>query len=379
MSRLLSHKLFFNAVAIANIYAVGYVWLVGSADLLREGGAGVLIAFGRLAGLLLAFAILVELVLVSRFPPIERVYGFDRQNMLHRWLGYGIVGTLLAHPALLSLGYGMQMGRSAWEQFLSFVTDWHAVFAATVATVLILIVGVLSVPVIRRLFKYEIWYVLHLPLYFAVALAFNHQTASGDVAYGGALYYWLTLNIVVFGMVLLYRFLAPIYLNAKHRFRVARIVRESPDVVSVYLTGRRMEDFRFEAGQWARVFFLQRTMWYGHPFSFSAPYDGKEVRFSIKALGDWTGRAGELTPGTRVWVEGPLGALTLSHARTSSSLAASVSLRSSRCSARSYGALTRYSSTPHAPAPTSSSSGRSRQPVYAVGVSSPQRCVMGMR
>jgi predicted ferric reductase len=321
MNNVVYKKLFWNTIFIVNLYAILYLWLAGSGELLGSGAPGdVAIAVGRVSGLLLEYLILVELILVSRLVPLEQLYGFDKKNLFHRRLGYVIVASVVLHPILLSLGYAARSGRSAWEQFLSFLTSWEHVVLAVVGLVLMLVAGTLSIPRIRKLLPYEVWYFAHLPLYGAIALAFGHQIQSGDVAFGGALYYWLALNFTVFGIVLAYRFLRPLYKNFHHQFRVSRVVRESRDVVSVYITGRDMESFRFHGGQFARLIFFQKDMWHGHPFSFSAPWNGNEIRFSIKASGDWTRRVPELREGTRVWIEGPLGTFTLEKSVTDKQL-----------------------------------------------------------
>jgi predicted ferric reductase len=321
MNSIIWQKIAWNTLFVVNMYAIGYLWLAGSGDLLSGSDPGdIAIAFGRLTGLLLEFFILVELVLISRLTSLEQLYGFDKKNILHRRLGYFLVFFIFVHPILLILGYAARNEQPLLAQCMSFLTDWEDVANATLAVAMLFVMGMVSMPWIRRLLSYETWYFAHLPMYFAVALAFGHQTKSGDVSYGGALYYWLMLNFSVFGVVLMYRFLVPLKKNLYHQFRVSRIVRESPDVVSIYLTGKHMRLFHFEAGQWARMIFLQKDMWHGHPFSFSAPYNGEEIRFSVKALGNWTKRVEALRPGTRVWVEGPMGVLTLSKAVTEKQL-----------------------------------------------------------
>src|SRR5204863_76397 len=84
----------------------------------------------------------------------------------------------------------------------------------------------------------------------------------------------------------------------------------SDDVTSVYLTGRRLDRFSFRAGQYANVGFLTKGLWAPHPFSFSAAPNGRFVRISIKAVGDFTRRIRHLAPGSVVLLEGPLGAFT---------------------------------------------------------------------
>ena len=48
-------------------------------------------------------------------------------------------------------------------------------------------------------------------------------------------------------------------------------------------------------------------MWYTHPFSFSAAYNGKFIRFTIKSLGDYTTKIRDIKIGTRIIIDGPLG------------------------------------------------------------------------
>jgi ferredoxin-NADP reductase len=107
----------------------------------------------------------------------------------------------------------------------------------------------------------------------------------------------------------------PILGFAKHRFRIDKIIPESDDVFSVYLTGRNLNRFTFRPGQYANVAFLSKGLWAPHPFSFSAAPNGQFLRVSVKAVGDFTGRIHELTPGTLALLEGPLGTFTASTSR----------------------------------------------------------------
>jgi predicted ferric reductase len=81
--------------------------------------------------------------------------------------------------------------------------------------------------------------------------------------------------------------------------------------VSLYLTGRDLDQLPVRAGQWFRLRFLTRDGWYrAHPFSISAAPNGKYLRFTIKALGDYTAKLQRLPIGVPVFVEGPYGAMT---------------------------------------------------------------------
>ena len=303
------------AAVVAVTAATVVFWLAGSGSLLAGGGASALIALGRLAGLALMLLVLAQLVLASRAPFLD-LFGGLVPFRLHRDIGFGIIAVLALHVALLSGGYALLNGTTVTEQFGAFVASWEDVAAALVATVVIIVVGVFSIRAIRRRFRYETWYLAHLALYAAILLAVGHQIASGDMASGAARAFWFSLIAAVFAVFFAYRVARPLWYFFRCSFRVARVVQETPSTMSIYITGRDLESFHFEAGQYAHVTFLARGASSHHPFSFSKPYDGKEIRFTIRALGDFTGAIGDLRAGTPVIIDGPMGHFTRQVAMT---------------------------------------------------------------
>ncbi len=306
---------------LINLTVILGLWLLGSHTYITGSLPEIFIAGGRLAGLLGEFFILTQLVLIGRVQLLERNYGFDKLNRYHRKLGFAALGLLVFHPIALSLGYsalgtGVFSVSATWGQFLTFLTSWDDVFKAFLALCILIIMVGISLAIIRKKLCYETWYFVHLLVYVAIVLAFSHQINTADVSSGVGLYYWLVINFFVFGLVLLYRFLRPLWLFARHRFYVEKVVQETPTVWSVYITGQNMEKFYFEAGQYANVTFLTRDHWYTHPFSFSAGPNGKNLRFSMKGVGDFTNEVPKILPGTRVVLDGPLGGFTLRHAAT---------------------------------------------------------------
>ena len=302
------------AAVVAVTAATVVFWLAGSGAELAGGGSGLLISLGRLAGLALMLLVLAQLVLASRAPflDIEGLVPFR----LHRLIGFGIIAVLALHVALLSAGYALASGVSVVVQFVSFAGSWEDVWSALVATLVIVGVGIFSMRAVRRRFRYETWYVTHLMLYAAILLAIGHQIASGDMAAGAARFFWLALVGVVFAIFFAYRVARPLWYFFRCSFRVARVMRETPSTVSIYITGRNLETFHFEAGQYAHVTFLSRGASSHHPFSFSKPYDGKEIRFTVRALGDFTSTVGDLRAGTPVIIDGPMGHFTRQAAMT---------------------------------------------------------------
>ena len=73
------------------------------------------------------------------------------------------------------------------------------------------------------------------------------------------------------GSALVWRVALPLWRILRHGLRVTAVVRESSDVVSVYLTGRRLDRLPVRAGQFLNVRFLDGPgMTRANPFSLSA-------------------------------------------------------------------------------------------------------------
>ncbi len=161
--------------------------------------------------------------------------------------------------------------------------------------------------------KYETWYGVHLTVYMAALLGFGHQLDLGTTVGGSGIfyYYWISLYIIVFLNLFLFRFIRPLWLFYRHRFFVTRVVRETHDVVSIYISGKNMHDFKVKAGQFMIFRFLTRGFWtQSHPFSLSWVPKNGELRISCKNSGDYTSSLPHLTPGAPVLIEGPFGVFT---------------------------------------------------------------------
>jgi ferredoxin-NADP reductase len=95
------------------------------------------------------------------------------------------------------------------------------------------------------------------------------------------------------------------------------VQHEAPGVVSIHLSGRKLDRLGARAGQ----FFLWRFVtpsgwWQAHPFSLSAAPTPERLRITVKELGDYTSKLLRIKRGTRVFAEGPYGTFT-SDRRTS--------------------------------------------------------------
>ncbi|WHT20810.1 ferredoxin reductase family protein [Crossiella sp. CA-258035] len=282
-------------------------------------GDNALVLIGRLAGLYAALIMAFQLLLVARLPWLDRRIGMDRLTSWHRWTGFGLLWTLLAHAVFITYGYAQGENLPLLTQFAELATTVDGVLRAVVALLLIIMVGAVSVRAARRRLAYETWHFIHLYTYLAVVLAFGHQIAAGRTFAGSAFArgYWWTLWGVALGTVVLGRLLLPLWRNLRHQFRVTAVVPESDNVVSVYLTGRDLHRLPARAGQFFLWRFLTRDRWWqANPFSLSAAPDGRTLRLTAKALGPGSAGLRHIQPGTRVFAEGPYGAFTTLHQRT---------------------------------------------------------------
>jgi ferredoxin-NADP reductase len=189
---------------------------------------------------------------------------------------------------------------------------------AVAGTACLVMVVVTSVRAARRALRYESWHLLHLYAYLGVGLALPHQLWTGQqfLASTAATVFWWGLWAAAAAAVLIWRIGLPLWRSARHRLRVTSVVPEADGVVSVYMTGRRLERLRAEAGQFFGWRFLNGPGWTRvHPYSLSAAPDGLSLRITVKEEGDGSAALGSLRRGTPVLIEGPYGRLS-ARART---------------------------------------------------------------
>lgn len=273
----------------------------------------VLTAAGRVAGLVGAYLALVQLLLLARLPWLEQAVGFDRLTGWHRGLGTNVVLVLVAHVLLVTAGLAATERHAPWSSLVEIIATYPAMLTALAGMTLFLAVAVTSARFARRRLSYEVWYLVHLSAYLAVALAFFHQIASGAdfVTNPRARAVWVAWYAVVAGAVLWWRVVLPARRWFRHAITVERVVRETPDTVSVWLRGRNLTELGARPGQFLLWRFVTvGHLWTAHPYSLSAPVDGHRMRITIKGSGDHSGAAAHLRRGVPVLAEGPFGHFT---------------------------------------------------------------------
>ena len=277
------------------------------------GPADWLIGAGRIAGLLAGYCCALLVGLMARVPALEQGVGSDRVARWHAMAGRYTVCLLVVHITLILWGYAVQAHTSVLGETWTVVFTYPDMLKGTIGGLLLLTVGAVSVRAVRRKVRYETWYYLHLLTYLALFLAFWHQLALGADFAGRATARdaWYALYASVTAAALWYRVLVPLRLNLRHRMRVLRVVPEAPGVVSVFVGGERLPELAVRPGQFLRWRFLAPGLWWtASPYSLSAAPRPGLLRITVKAVGGHSAALARLRPGTRIWAEGPYGALT---------------------------------------------------------------------
>lgn len=260
------------------------------------------LAFGYL-GLGMAGA---QLWLTARFPRIAAPFGIDILYRLHRDLAAIALALLLGHAGLLLARHPEAVGTLDPRR-----ADGH--MTAGVVALLAFALLVASSTWRKRLrLEYDRWRQGHAALaVLGLAAATWHAHGAGrwleaPLARGS----WVALPLGWLGLVLWVRVVRPWRL-ARRPWRVVEVRREPGDAVTLALepASSATPPFRYAAGQFAWLS-IGDPPWAmrEHPFSFtSTPTRPGRLEFTIKALGDFTRRAGAVPVGGIAFVDGPYG------------------------------------------------------------------------
>lgn len=304
-----------GGLVVGNTLLIAWLWAHGGNVTHVHSTGDLLVSIARLTGLLGAYSALVQVLLLARIPWVERAVGFDRLTVWHRWNGHACLYLVLAHVVFSVWGYAALDRLPLTKETSTMITGgiYPGMITATIGTALLIAVVPSSIVIVRRRLRYEAWYAIHLTVYASIALAWFHQIPTGNelVLDRLAADYWRGLYLATLALLVGFRILVPIVNAFRFRMRVGEVVDEGAGAISLHIQGHRLDRLHARAGQFFLWRFLTRDGWWAsHPFSLSAAPDGRSLRITIKNLGDFTGRAATILPGTRVVAEGPFGVFT---------------------------------------------------------------------
>ena len=262
-----------------------------------------------------AFAILlVEFMLSGRFRAISAQMGMDVTMRFHQLVARAALAFVIAHPFLYSLPFFNTP--LPWDETgqLTLGLDAGSLITGVISWAILPSFVLLSIFRDQFSYCYETWRAMHaIGAVIIVVLVTHHALAAGR--------YSADLPLAIFWIVLLTAALASLgwtYIiaplgEAGHPYEVASVRKIALKTWELTVTPLKREALRFEAGQFAWLN-LGHTPFSLHenPFSISsAPAERPEIRFVIKEIGDLTRRIGDVKPGTRAFLDGAYGNLTL--------------------------------------------------------------------
>jgi predicted ferric reductase len=303
----------FWIVVAVNAALIIVLWVQGGNVSGVHTAGQLLDSLGRITGLLAAYLLLIQVLLIARLPWIERALGFDHLTVWHRLNGKVCLYLIVAHVVFITVGYALTDRITVPREISVLLSNYPGMITATIGTFLLILVVVSSLVIVRRRLRYEAWYFVHLTAYAGIVLTWFHEIPTGNefLTNQPAARYWTALYLATLALLVVFRLVQPAFGAYRHRLRVAGVTAEGPDAVSIRIEGRHLDTLGARAGQfflWR--FFTKGRWWESHPFSLSAAPDGRTLRITVKHSGDFTNRLGELRAGTPVLAEGPFGVFT---------------------------------------------------------------------
>jgi predicted ferric reductase len=293
---------------------LGMGLVLGSSLFVVEASLKSMTSWGTIFAMTGTYLCLLMLILSSRSPFLEKEIGHDKMILWHRNIAPYALILIFAHVFFTTLGYAKPIKQTFWSQTQIFFSEYPWMPEAIAAFLIMMILGVMSYRFIRNKMRYEIWWTLHLFFYVAVVLAFGHQLDNGNIFIKHSFIRacWIIFYVLIFIAIIANRFIQPFIFSRRHKLEIKRVVQETSDVYSVYITGDRLGDIDARGGQFFQWRFLTRKWWWqAHPYSLSrSPLSG-DLRITVKILGDHShDLARRLKPGTKIFAEGPYGIFT---------------------------------------------------------------------
>ena len=265
---------------------------------------------GRLSGLVASYLLLIQVLLMARVPWLEGIWGQDALARQHRLVGFTSFHLMLVHIVTITLGYAAAADSGVLHEIWLLVTVYPGMLLATAGTLALVAVVVTSIRAARRRMRYESWHLIHLYAYLGVGLALPHQlwTGADFTASPVATVFWWGLWGAAAAR--------PAGLAHRHPAGPLRSAwnpgvggrARIPDVISIVMSGKRLDRLGLQAGQFCQWRFLGRPGWTrAHPFTVSAVPTNDRLRITVRVTGDGTRALTALRPGGRVVVEGPYG------------------------------------------------------------------------
>ena len=278
---------------------------VAPLDLLERVGAGL--------GLVALTAMAVQFVTSGRFGPVSGRLGIDKIMAFHKIAAWWVLLALLLHPVFYVLPTWLDDPELGIKRLVAYLVlpQYRTGVIALGALALLVVSSALRE---RLPVTYEVWRASHVILgVVAAGAGIHHALTAGRFSALGAINAWWW---IVGGALVL-------VIGTLYGWRWAGLHRRPWRLASVTkLADRTWEldiqpapgtpDLRYEAGQFVWMTEgARRFPLFDHPFSIADTPSRPGISLIVQEAGDFTGRIGELAPGTPIGIDGPYGEFSL--------------------------------------------------------------------
>ncbi|GAA2156023.1 putative ferric reductase [Humibacillus xanthopallidus] len=273
---------------------------------------------GQLIGAEGVLLLSVGLVLISTLRWVEQFFdGVDKAAVWHRraaMTGTILIGVHIATtgnpnatplgPTLGTIGIVGLATLTVW----AIAPRWRSITPRPLRQPVERVMSTAPVRLVGRwVGSYGLWRGFHRLTGIFLAFGFVHGLMDSSV-FGSQLLRWSYVAVGGVGLAFyLYRELLARRLAHTHDYEVSSV--EPIDDLAFEIWLRPLgERFSFRPGQFALVNLEARDGWHRHPFTIASAPQEKEIRVTVRALGDFTSSIGELVaPGMPAVISSPQG------------------------------------------------------------------------
>ncbi len=273
---------------------------------------GVAIELCMTTGLLGLSTLVATVVLPSRVRSLTEAFGIGVVLRSHRWLALITTGLVVVHVLFVVVD------RPENAVILNPLTAPSRARAGMAALIALALICFLSLRRRRLGTRYEIWRWIHCALALVVMIGtFLHVYWVDHLMRSAAERSAFLVILVGVGAVMINRWVRRPLASLRNAYVVEEIRAETPSVSTIVLRparrGRPALNYRPGQIAWLRLdtpFGRQQA----HPFTItSGVADPRNLEFTIRRVGDFTGRMTTVEPGQKVYVDGPYGSFNDDH------------------------------------------------------------------
>ena len=249
----------------------------------------------------------LAILAVVRAQALEPLFGgLDRAVRLHRRLGLAALILLVLHVLVLAIDAASKTGT-----FLHMLVPFWPEARSVDILIFYALMGLGVLAYDRRL-RHERWLILHRLIGALFLLGTIHAaTEPGTIAEFEPLRTWIVVLLLVGAGAWLYRILLFRRFGPRYAYKVESAKQHGDRVIDLVMRPlqRRM---MYEPGTFAFIGVPSLTDHRRelHPFSISSSPVDRDLRVSVRQIGDFTKRLSSLKQGDAVEVYGPFGGFT---------------------------------------------------------------------